>query len=157
MTDDRSHQGDAVDEKHVFPTNISNVPNPNAPGRSSEKSSLRSTSRRIDHDPEKNGDLEAGLARSSSTSDTAIETTEVEATDGTQDPNIVDWDGSDDPYKAINWTSKKKWSNVAVISSITFLTPLASSMFAPGNSLLPLSSRLFILTLCRRPRSHVRI
>lgn len=48
------------------------------------------------------------------------------------DPNVVDWDGPDDPEKALNWPAKKKWGNIAVISSITFLTPLASSMFAPG-------------------------
>ena len=66
------------------------------------------------------------------------------------DPNTVDWDGPDDPQNARNWSSKKKWANIAVIASITFLTyttllthycnhllmqflrPLASSMFAPG-------------------------
>ena len=48
------------------------------------------------------------------------------------DPDIVDWASPDDPAKALNWTAKKKWGNIAVISSITFLTPLASSMFAPG-------------------------
>jgi multidrug resistance protein len=48
------------------------------------------------------------------------------------DPNVVDWATPDDPAKALNWPAKKKWGNIAVISSITFLTPLASSMFAPG-------------------------
>jgi multidrug resistance protein len=48
------------------------------------------------------------------------------------DPNVVDWATPDDPAKALNWPAKKKWGNVAVISSITFLTPLTSSMFAPG-------------------------
>jgi hypothetical protein len=128
-----------IDEKHIFPSTISDVPNPrgSVPTASSEKSPIRSTSHRI-ADEEKNKDLEAGLDagpnRSSSTSDTAIETTVVERgqTQEERDPNVVDWDGPDDPYKAINWTSKKKWGNIAVIASITFLTPLASSMFAPG-------------------------
>ena len=48
------------------------------------------------------------------------------------DPNVVDWESPDDPCKALNWPAKKKWGNMAVISSITFLTPLASSMSAPG-------------------------
>jgi multidrug resistance protein len=48
------------------------------------------------------------------------------------DPNVVDWATPDDPAMALNWPAKKKWGNIAVISSITFLTPLASSMFAPG-------------------------
>jgi len=48
------------------------------------------------------------------------------------DPNVVDWDSPDDPERAINWTSKKKWTNQAIIACVTFLTPLASSMVAPG-------------------------
>ena len=38
------------------------------------------------------------------------------------DPNIVDWDGPDDPKNPINWSEKLKWANIAVIASITFLT-----------------------------------
>jgi hypothetical protein len=32
----------------------------------------------------------------------------------------------------MNWAFSKKWGTVALVSAITFLTPLASSMFAPG-------------------------
>ncbi|KAF7546034.1 hypothetical protein G7Z17_g8717 [Cylindrodendrum hubeiense] len=49
-----------------------------------------------------------------------------------QDPNIVGWDGPDDPANPQNWTSGKKAMTVALVSSITFVTPLASSIFAPG-------------------------
>jgi len=52
------------------------------------------------------------------------------------DPNIVDWDGPNDPEKALNWTNKKKWGNIAIISVVTLLTPLASSMVAPGTALI---------------------
>jgi hypothetical protein len=45
---------------------------------------------------------------------------------------IVDWDGEDDPLKPLNWTDRKKWTGMAIVSAITFITPLASSMFAPG-------------------------
>ena len=48
------------------------------------------------------------------------------------DPNIVDWDGPDDPENPLNWSAGKKWANIAVLSALTLLTPLASSMFAPG-------------------------
>ncbi|KAI6791545.1 MFS general substrate transporter [Hortaea werneckii] len=48
------------------------------------------------------------------------------------DPNIIDWDGPDDPANPINWTATRKWTNIAVLSALTLLTPLASSMFAPG-------------------------
>ena len=49
-----------------------------------------------------------------------------------RDPNIVDWDGPDDPQNPMNWPFNKKWGSVLLVSAITFLTPLASSMFAPG-------------------------
>ncbi|KAF2024681.1 MFS general substrate transporter [Setomelanomma holmii] len=48
------------------------------------------------------------------------------------DPNIVDFDGPDDPENPLNWSFWKKWGMVMLVSAITFLTPLASSMFAPG-------------------------
>lgn len=48
------------------------------------------------------------------------------------DPDIVDFDGPDDPQNPLNWGFTKKWGMVMLISAITFLTPLASSMFAPG-------------------------
>ncbi|KAL9074973.1 MAG: hypothetical protein Q9161_001903 [Pseudevernia consocians] len=75
---------------------------------------------------EKEVDLEAGH-RSEDSDKKQPETTKTEA-----DPNIVDWDGPDDPKNPVNWSEKLKWANVAVISSITFLTPLASSMLAPA-------------------------
>jgi hypothetical protein len=52
--------------------------------------------------------------------------------DEPRDPNIVDWEGPDDPEKPMNWSVAKKWSNIAILSFLTLLTPLASSMFAPG-------------------------
>jgi hypothetical protein len=47
-------------------------------------------------------------------------------------PNTVDFDGPDDPENPMNWTAMKKWGMIVLVSAITFLTPLASSMFAPG-------------------------
>ncbi|KAL1966058.1 hypothetical protein VTN77DRAFT_4806 [Rasamsonia byssochlamydoides] len=49
-----------------------------------------------------------------------------------RDPNIVDWDGPDDPMNPMNWPFRKKFIATATISIITLLTPLGSSMFAPG-------------------------
>jgi hypothetical protein len=39
-----------------------------------------------------------------------------------KDPNIVTWDGPDDPTNPMNWTMRKKWSNVAVLSVLTIIT-----------------------------------
>lgn len=52
--------------------------------------------------------------------------------ENSEDPNIVDWDGPDDPENPLNWTPKKKWVNGLLLSIMTLVTPLASSMFAPG-------------------------
>jgi hypothetical protein len=48
------------------------------------------------------------------------------------DPNIVGWDGPDDPLNPLNFSSWLKILNTALVSGICFVTPLASSMFAPG-------------------------
>jgi len=38
------------------------------------------------------------------------------------DPNIVDWDGPEDPSNPMNWSQKRKWGLIAVLSAITFVT-----------------------------------
>ncbi|KAL6858265.1 hypothetical protein ACO1O0_005725 [Amphichorda felina] len=48
------------------------------------------------------------------------------------DPNIVWWDGENDPENPYNWPTWMKFTNCACISALTFVTPLASSIFAPG-------------------------
>ncbi|ROV94317.1 hypothetical protein VMCG_08614 [Cytospora schulzeri] len=48
------------------------------------------------------------------------------------DPNIVWWDGPDDPANPLNWPAWRKVLNCGLISLLTFVTPLASSIFAPG-------------------------
>jgi hypothetical protein len=60
-------------------------------------------------------------------------TNEDEEDDAWQhDPNIVWWDGPDDPQNPMNWSESRKWASFALVSLITFLTPLGSSSFAPG-------------------------
>lgn len=68
-------------------------------------------------------DIEKGISPGSESTDT--EDTEA-------DLNIVDFDGPDDPQNPLNWGFTKKWGTVLLVSAITFLTPLASSNFAPG-------------------------
>lgn len=55
-----------------------------------------------------------------------------ETADEEKDPNIVDWDGPTDPTNPKNWTTRHKWSICSMLAFQTFITPLASSMFAPG-------------------------
>ncbi|CZT44713.1 related to multidrug resistant protein [Rhynchosporium secalis] len=49
-----------------------------------------------------------------------------------RDPNIVWWDGPHDPTNPMNFSRWSKILNVTLVSAICFVTPLASSMFAPG-------------------------
>ncbi|KAJ5975549.1 hypothetical protein N7481_009256 [Penicillium waksmanii] len=58
--------------------------------------------------------------------------TTIEEDESSRDPNIVDWDGPNDPENPLNWTKRQKISATVSIALITFLTPLGSSMFAPG-------------------------
>ena len=38
------------------------------------------------------------------------------------DPNIVFWDGPDDPENPMNWPERKKWINIGVLSFLTVIT-----------------------------------
>ncbi|KAK4987671.1 hypothetical protein LTR66_007535 [Elasticomyces elasticus] len=49
-----------------------------------------------------------------------------------KDPNLVTWDGPDDPGNPKNWSMKRKWAATLVVSSFTFISPVSSSMVAPA-------------------------
>ncbi|KAH8652916.1 major facilitator superfamily domain-containing protein [Ilyonectria robusta] len=51
---------------------------------------------------------------------------------GADESGEIDWAGPDDPKLPINWSQSRKWRNVMIVSTLTFLTPFASSMFAPA-------------------------
>jgi hypothetical protein len=105
-----------------IPTNIGSI-RPTASRASTRPRSAISDKKDMSATLEK--DIEKGAeAESSSSIDDAEEPV--------VDPNIVDFDGPDDLENPLNWTYWKKWGMVMLISAITFLTPLASSMFAPG-------------------------
>lgn len=76
------------------------------------------------HDAEK-GPLTSGEEPAAKDEDESGTPSEDEA-------NIVWWDGPDDPQNPSNWPTWRKWSNCALVSALTFVTPLASSIFAPG-------------------------
>jgi hypothetical protein len=56
----------------------------------------------------------------------------IQAPESENDSNIVWWDGENDPENPMNWSSFRKWSAIAIVSGVTFLTPLGSAIFAPG-------------------------
>ncbi|KAF2260019.1 MFS general substrate transporter [Lojkania enalia] len=52
--------------------------------------------------------------------------------DNSRDANVIDWDGPDDHENPLNWKRSKVVVTLALISAVTFLSSLASSIFAPG-------------------------
>ncbi|KAL8871381.1 MAG: hypothetical protein Q9174_002774, partial [Haloplaca sp. 1 TL-2023] len=49
-----------------------------------------------------------------------------------QDPELVTWDGPDDPENPKNWSTKRRWLATIVVSCFTFISPVSSSMLAPA-------------------------
>ncbi|RFU29728.1 hypothetical protein B7463_g6609, partial [Scytalidium lignicola] len=45
---------------------------------------------------------------------------------------IVGWESQDDPQNPLNFPESRKWFLISLIAGITFISPLASSMFAPA-------------------------
>ncbi|KAL5114673.1 hypothetical protein ACEQ8H_007406 [Pleosporales sp. CAS-2024a] len=48
------------------------------------------------------------------------------------DNNLVGWDHQDDPANPRNLPNRRKWTILSMVAAVTFLSPLASSIFAPG-------------------------
>ena len=75
-------------------------------------------------------DLEQGSGSSNGAPEAKNE--DEGGTTSEDEANIVWWDGPDDPHNPYNWTTWRKVLNCVIISALTFVTPLASSIFAPG-------------------------
>ncbi|KAI9751778.1 MAG: hypothetical protein M1835_001169 [Candelina submexicana] len=122
-------------ERDANPSDVVDMPSHKDPSGNQHVASHRAHNTASRHSEESsdlkvtNIDVEkAVVGPSPSSSNTVIDGTEQP----TRDPNIVDWDGLNDAANPLNWSNGLKWGNIAVISAITFITPLASSMFAPG-------------------------
>lgn len=72
------------------------------------------------------------LSKTASRIDGANVAVEEEDDEYDNPPDIVFWDGPEDPANPKNWTESRKWAVLTLISLITFLTPLGSAAFAPG-------------------------
>ncbi|CAL3973527.1 unnamed protein product [Diplocarpon coronariae] len=47
-----------------------------------------------------------------------------------KDPNLVEWDGPDDPENPMNWAPRKKWTITVALGLMTFCVTFASSVFS---------------------------
>lgn len=54
------------------------------------------------------------------------------STGSQNDPNLVTWEGPDDPENPKNWPDKTKWKFTVGVSLFTFISPVSSSMVAPA-------------------------
>lgn len=74
-----------------------------------------------------NKDIEKGVQSISNSIHSENQTLEGEAPAQEQerDPDIVDWDGPDDPQNPQNWTPGKKWQIIAALGFITLITYVA--------------------------------
>jgi hypothetical protein len=61
-----------------------------------------------------------GDAESVTSAEKAVQIGNEEA--GPTDPSEVWWDDEEDPANPLNWSSKRKWSNLTILSFITFIT-----------------------------------
>ncbi|RFU72070.1 bicyclomycin resistance [Trichoderma arundinaceum] len=86
------------------------------------------------HDLERNStSISRGTRESDDAADATAHDTEkqiytVQDVDSSDDENTVWWDGDDDPENPYNWPMWRKVLNCVLISSLTFITPLASCM-----------------------------
>ncbi|KAI1413111.1 bicyclomycin resistance protein [Hypoxylon sp. FL1857] len=86
------------------------------------RNSTASRRSKTDHDIEKaQSPGEAALSSSNEGED-----------DSDNGPNVVWWSGPNDPENPYNWPTWRKVLNCGLISAMTFISPLASSIFAPG-------------------------
>ncbi|EME85198.1 uncharacterized protein MYCFIDRAFT_46692 [Pseudocercospora fijiensis CIRAD86] len=66
-----------------------------------------------------------------------------------QDPNIVDWDGPDDPQKPMNWSPFRKWAiaiNMGLMTLVvTFSSSVLSSAIVPTSVEFGVSEEVMVL------------
>jgi hypothetical protein len=48
------------------------------------------------------------------------------------DPNLVEWDGADDPANPKNWPMKRRWRTTVLVSLFAFIASVSSSMVSPA-------------------------
>ncbi|KAF2176732.1 cycloheximide resistance protein [Zopfia rhizophila CBS 207.26] len=93
--------------------------------RNSNASIIQSTNYEKDVESQKDVEKQADAAD-------ALET--LTNREALRDPNVVDWDGLDDPANPMNWPLSRKVAVIGIVSFITLLSPLASTMISPATA-----------------------
>ena len=118
---------DALTEK---PTRMSND-NPEL----SELEQFRSTHQQFDNLDDRFGNEEMENNTSDEGTEKDLERGDVEGEKKKQeeppkDPNLIVWDGPNDPENPINWPARKKWIVTVTLGFMTFCVTFASSVFS---------------------------
>lgn len=61
-----------------------------------------------------------------------------------KDPNLIEWNGPDDPENPMNWPSSKKWRVTITMGFMTFAVTFASSVFS--NATVPVAELFGVST-----------
>jgi MFS transporter, DHA1 family, multidrug resistance protein len=61
-----------------------------------------------------------------------------------RDPNLIEWDGPDDPENPMNWPTSKKWIITIALGMMTFCVTFASSVFS--NATVPVAELFGVST-----------
>ena len=61
-----------------------------------------------------------------------------------RDPNLIEWDGPEDPENPMNWPASKKWTVTLALGMMTFCVTFASSVFS--NATVPVAELFGVST-----------
>lgn len=67
-----------------------------------------------------------------------------QAAEKSKDPNLVEWDGPNDPGNPMNWPTSKKWRVTISLGLMTFCVTFASSVFS--NATVPVAEEFGVST-----------
>ena len=77
-------------------------------------------------------DVEHDVEKGAEENGTALPRDSPQPSAAPNDPNLVNWDGPDDPENPQNWPKSKKWLHTMLIASMTWIVTFASSVFSTG-------------------------
>lgn len=82
------------------------------------------------------GAIYSSMVREKTSASERSPTGEQVAPPAVADPNLVDWDGPNDPANPRNWSKTFKMVNISLVSLSVLYCNLATTMFAPGANIM---------------------
>lgn len=116
----------------------------------SELEQFKSTHQQFDSLDDRFGNIQDETANNSSdeASEKDLERGDVEgqkkSEEPAKDPNLIVWDGPNDPENPMNWPASKKWIVTVSLGLMTFCVTFASSVFS--NATVPTSKEFGVST-----------